>query len=64
MWAGAIAPKLITKLQDGTFMKGFANKGRYKRLMSQIPVKVIMNQHTALLGAASVASALSLHTAL
>lgn len=61
---GGIAPKLITKLQDGTFMKGFANKGRYKRLMSQIPVKVIMNQHTALLGAASVASALSLHTAL
>lgn len=57
---GGIAPKLITKLQDGTFMKAFTNKGRYKRLMSQMPVKVIMNQHTALLGAASVAGALSL----
>jgi glucokinase len=56
---GGIAPKLITKLQDGTFMKAFTNKGRYKRLMSQIPVKVVMNQHTALLGAASVAGALS-----
>ena len=57
---GGIAPKLITKLQDGTFMKAFTNKGRYKRLMSQMPVKVIMNQQTALLGAASVAGALSL----
>ena len=57
---GGIAPKLITKLQDGTFMKAFTNKGRYKRLMNQMPVKVIMNQQTALLGAASVAGALSL----
>jgi glucokinase len=57
--AGGIAPKLIKKLQDGTFMKAFTNKGRYKRLMANIPVKVVMNQHTALLGAASVAVALS-----
>jgi len=58
---GGIAPKLITKLKDGTFMKGFLNKGRYKKLLSTMPVKVIMNQQTALLGAASVACALSLH---
>jgi len=57
---GGIAPKLITKLKDGTFMKSFTNKGRYKKLLSNMPVKVIMNQHTALLGAASVAGALSL----
>lgn len=57
--AGGIAPKLITKLRDGTFMKAFTNKGRYKRLMTNMPVKVVMNQHTALLGAASVAAALS-----
>ncbi|MEQ1844564.1 MAG: glucokinase [Nitrospira sp.] len=57
---GGIAPKLIAKLQDGTFMKAFTNKGRYKRLMTHMPVKVIMNQQTALLGAASVAAALSL----
>ncbi len=57
--AGGIAPKLIKKLKDGTFMKAFINKGRYKRLMSTIPVKVVMNEHTALLGAASVAAALA-----
>jgi glucokinase len=56
---GGIAPKLIQKLQDGTFMKAFTNKGRYKRLMTNMPVKVVMNQQTALLGAASVAGALS-----
>jgi glucokinase len=56
---GGIAPKLIQKLQDGTFMKAFTNKGRYKRLMANIPVKVVMNQQAALLGAASVAGALS-----
>jgi glucokinase len=57
--AGGIAPKLIKKLHDGTFMKAFTNKGRYKRLMTNMPVKVVMNQHAALLGAASVAAALS-----
>ena len=32
--AGGIAPKLLKKLQDGSFMRGFTNKGRYKRLMN------------------------------
>lgn len=50
---GGIAPKLIMRFQDETFMKGFANKGRYKRLMSQMPVKVTMNEQTALVGMAS-----------
>ena len=56
---GGIAPKLIKKLKDGSFMKAFINKGRYKRLMSNIPVRVVMNQQTALLGAASIAGAFS-----
>lgn len=56
---GGIAPKLLKKLQDGSFMRGFTNKGRYKRLMSQIPVKVVTNDKTALLGAASVAAQLT-----
>jgi glucokinase len=56
---GGIAPKLLAKLKDGTFMKSFTNKGRYKRVMNSIPVKVVMNQKTPLLGAASVAASLS-----
>jgi glucokinase len=56
---GGIAPKLLVKLKDGTFMKAFKNKGRYTRLMGSIPVNVVMNQKTPLLGAASVAAALA-----
>ncbi len=43
-------------------MRGFTNKGRYKRIMSQIPVKVVMNDKTALLGAASMAAQLTSST--
>ncbi len=56
---GGIAPKLLAKLKDGTFMKAFSNKGRYKRLMNNIPVHVVMNQRTALIGAASTAARLA-----
>ena len=53
---GGIAPKLIAKLKDGMFMKAFADKGRYKKLLANIPVRVITNPKAALLGAASVAA--------
>ena len=33
-------------------MKAFTNKGRFKDLLEQIPVRVILNDRTALLGAA------------
>ena len=56
---GGIGPKILVKLKDGTFMKAFTNKGRYKRLLGQIPVHVVMNQHTALLGAAATAAQLA-----
>jgi glucokinase len=56
---GGIAPKLITKLKDGTFMKAFTNKGRYKRQMSNLPVHIVMNQRTPLIGAASIAAQLA-----
>ncbi len=55
---GGIAPKLLAKLQDGTFMRGFMNKGRYKKLMGTIPVRVITNDKAGLIGAASVAAKL------
>ena len=55
---GGIAPKIIWKLKDGTFMKAFKDKGRLSHIVVHIPVKVIMNERTALLGAASRATAL------
>jgi glucokinase len=55
---GGIAPDIIWKLKDGTFMKAFKDKGRLSHIVIPIPVKVIMNERTALLGAASRAMAL------
>jgi len=55
---GGIAPKIIWKLKDGIFMKAFKDKGRLSHIVVHIPVKVIMNERTTLLGAASRAMVL------
>jgi glucokinase len=52
---GGIAPKIINKLCDGTFLEAFREKGRLTQLMERIPVRVILNPSTALYGAASCA---------
>jgi glucokinase len=49
---GGIAPKMLNKLKDGTFMQAFNDKGRYQDLVSSIPVYVILNEKAALRGAA------------
>lgn len=52
---GGIAPKIVKKLSDGSFLKAFIAKGRLKSLMEAIPVRVILNDKTALRGAAHYA---------
>jgi glucokinase len=54
---GGIAPKIMWKLKDGTFMKAFKDKGRLSPIVAHIPVRVIMNDRAALLGAAACAAA-------
>jgi glucokinase len=49
---GGISPKILSILEEGLFMKAFTNKGRFKNLLEQIPVRVILNDKAALLGAA------------
>ncbi|MPZ77601.1 MAG: glucokinase [Deltaproteobacteria bacterium] len=49
---GGIAPKMLNKLKDGTFMRAFNDKGRYSELVSSIPVCVVLNDKAALRGAA------------
>jgi glucokinase len=49
---GGIAPKIISKLKEPEFMNAFTAKGRMRPLLQDIPVRVIMNPKTALLGAA------------
>jgi glucokinase len=52
---GGIAPKIIARLREGSFMKAFLEKGRYSPLLSQMPVAVVLNDKTALYGAAHYA---------
>lgn len=49
---GGIAPKILHRLKNETFMKAFTDKGRFSTFLSRIPVKVIVNDRSALLGAA------------
>ena len=53
---GGIAPKIIDKLKDGSFMKAFLGENRLKNLLQGMPVRVIMNDKTALIGAARYAA--------
>jgi glucokinase len=54
---GGIAPRILEKLKDGTFMKAFADKGRMSQLLVNMPVRVILESKTALMGAAAYAEA-------
>jgi glucokinase len=49
---GGIPPKILPVLEKGIFMKAFTTKGRFKDLLEKIPVRVILNDRAALLGAA------------
>ena len=53
---GGVAPKIIKKLQDPVFIKSFLAKGRMRPLLEAMPVRVIIKDTTALLGAARVAA--------
>jgi glucokinase len=53
---GGIAPKIIAKLREPGFMNAFTAKGRMRPLLQDIPVRVILNPKTALLGAAAHAA--------
>jgi glucokinase len=54
---GGIAPRILDKLKDGTFMRAFTDKGRLSQLLINMPVRVILESRAALLGAAAYAEA-------
>jgi glucokinase len=49
---GGIAPKILEQLENGAFMAAFRAKGRMQDLLEHMPVRVILNDRTALYGPA------------
>ena len=49
---GGIAPKIVSELRKGGFVQAFRNKGWLSSFMKSVPIRVILNPRTALLGAA------------
>lgn len=54
---GGIAPKILKTMQNGEFAKAFLDKGRLSPLLEAVPVRVILDDACALLGAAAFAEA-------
>jgi glucokinase len=49
---GVIAAKIAPKMQDGTFMQAFLDKGRMESILKDMPVQIIANDDAGLIGAA------------
>ena len=54
---GGIAPKILKTMQNGEFARAFLDKGRLSPLLEAVPVRVILDETCALLGAAAYAEA-------
>ena len=55
---GGIPPKILPKLKDPAFIESFKAKGRFGPLLETFPLRVILNEYTALRGAARRAAML------
>ncbi|HXZ79624.1 MAG TPA: glucokinase [Terriglobales bacterium] len=49
---GSIAAKIVSKMQEPTFMEAFLDKGRMRDLLQYMPVKIVLNDDSGILGAA------------
>ncbi|PCI77669.1 glucokinase [Candidatus Aerophobetes bacterium] len=48
---GGIAPKILPFLNRSQFLDAFKDKGRFEAMLKDVPIKVILKEETALLGA-------------
>lgn len=53
--AGGIAPRILDRIRQGSFMQAFHHKGRMTELMHRFPVHVVLTEQPGLLGAVRVA---------
>ena len=50
---GGISPRILADLQKPFFLEALRSKGRFRKLLTDMPVHVILNSKAALLGAAA-----------
>jgi len=56
--AGGIAAKILPLMEEGSFLRAFALKGRMRSLMERVPVQIVLNPQVGLIGAALCAARL------
>jgi glucokinase len=56
--AGGVTPNIVDALRAGPFRAAFEEKGRYRELLEAIPVRVVVDEHLGLRGAALAAARL------
>jgi glucokinase len=49
---GSIAAKIVPRMKDPIFMQSFLDKGRMQSLLQDVPVKIVLNDDSGILGAA------------
>ena len=50
---GGISPRIITSLEKPEFLEALRSKGRFRELLTDMPIHVIMNPKAGLFGAAA-----------
>ena len=50
--AGGIAPKILPKLQDGSFVRAFCGKSKFAEVLARVPLSVVVNENAPVWGAA------------
>lgn len=53
---GGVAPKVRDHLAAGDFLRSFRAKGRFSGYLSRVPVRIVLEPHAGLLGAAKLAA--------
>jgi glucokinase len=50
--AGGIAPKILSKLRDGGFLRAFCGKSKFAPVLARVPISVVVNEDAPVWGAA------------
>jgi glucokinase len=58
---GGIIVKMLPRLRESEFLHSFLAKGRYRSVMAEIPVRIILNPKASRIGAAQAAIDLLFH---